>query len=138
MLVYDVVHPSFTVAVTEDVFSFCSVDYDPDLKVFGPRAAERIEAVKNDPTVEDKPGQLNLLFMTSIPWVSFTSLMHPIHMSPPDSNPRIAWGKFFQQGGRTLMPLSVQAHHALMDGRHVGLYYEKVQQYLDHPESIFG
>jgi chloramphenicol O-acetyltransferase type A len=31
------------------------------------------------------------------------------------------------------MPLSVQVHHALMDGIHVGRYYEKFQAYLDHP-----
>lgn len=34
------------------------------------------------------------------------------------------------------MPLSVQGHHAMMDGIHVGRYFEQVQSYLDEP-SIF-
>ena len=76
--------------------------------------------------------------MTAIPWVSFTSFMHPIDLDPVDSVPRFAWGKFFQDGALVKMPLSVQAHHALMDGVHLGRYYEKLQFYLDHPEVVLG
>jgi chloramphenicol O-acetyltransferase type A len=35
------------------------------------------------------------------------------------------------------MPLSVQAHHALMDGIHMGRYFTLVQEYLDCPEKLF-
>ncbi len=62
---------------------------------------------------------------------SFTSFTHPIHMNPVDSIPRIAWGKFFSKGDRIKMPLSVQIHHALADGIHVGRYFNLVQEYLD-------
>jgi chloramphenicol O-acetyltransferase type A len=34
------------------------------------------------------------------------------------------------------MPLAVQAHHALMDGLHVGRYYTVVQELLDRPEFL--
>jgi chloramphenicol O-acetyltransferase type A len=34
------------------------------------------------------------------------------------------------------MPLSVQGHHALMDGLHVGRYYEIAQTYLQNPGSF--
>jgi chloramphenicol O-acetyltransferase type A len=75
-----------------------------------------------------------MLFMTAIPWVSFTSFMHPMHLNPADSVPRFAWGKFFKERRRLKMPLGVQVHHALMDGLHVGRYYAEVERYLDHPE----
>ena len=52
-------------------------------------------------------------------------------MNPVDSIPRIAWGKFFSKGDRIKMPLSVQIHHALADGIHVGRYFNLVQEYLD-------
>ena len=48
-----------------------------------------------------------------------------------DSSPKISWGKYFEQGGRTLVPFSVQVHHGLMDGYHVGRYYGEVQRLLD-------
>jgi chloramphenicol O-acetyltransferase type A len=76
--------------------------------------------------------------MTAIPWVSFTSFMHPMHLHPADSVPRFAWGKFFEDGTLLKMPLSVQGHHALMDGIHMGRFYAEVQDYLDHPSLVLG
>jgi chloramphenicol O-acetyltransferase type A len=76
--------------------------------------------------------------MTAIPWVSFTSFLHPLNLRPPDSIPRFAWGKFFEDGDRLKMPLGVQGHHALMDGIHVGKFYAEVQDYLDHPGVVLG
>lgn len=131
VVVHEVVHPSFTVLLPDETFSFCTVPFDWDYGVFAARATERIAAVKAQPVLEDEPGQDDLLFMTSIPWVTFTGLMHPIHMSPADSVPRIAWGKFEAREERLRMPVSVQAHHALMDGLHAGRYFQRLQALLD-------
>jgi len=87
-----------------------------------------------NPTLIDEPGRDDLLFMTVLPWVSFTSFMHPMHLHPADSVPRFAWGKFFKENKRLKMPLGVQGHHALMDGLHMGRFYAEVQEYLDHPQ----
>jgi chloramphenicol O-acetyltransferase type A len=57
---------------------------------------------------------------------------------PADSIPRFAWGKYFQEGDTWKMPLSVQGHHAVMDGIHMGRYYETLQGYLHHPEVVLG
>ena len=54
-------------------------------------------------------------------------------MNPADSIPRIAWGKYFEENGKIKLPLSVQAHHSLVDGVHVGQYFNKVQEILDNP-----
>ncbi len=48
-----------------------------------------------------------------------------------DSNPKVTWGKYFKQDDRVLMPFSVQVHHGLMDGLHVGRYFEMLQRYID-------
>ena len=64
--------------------------------------------------------------------------MHPIPLNPADSVPRIAWGKFFEEGELLTMPLGVQAHHALVDGIHVGKFYAQVQGYLDQPQVALG
>ena len=135
---HEVVHPATTILTNEDLFSFCQIDYTEDFSLFTARAAERIAYVKEHPTVKDEPGQDDLLFMTSIPWVSFTSFMHPIDLSPADSVPRFAWGKFFEDGESMKMPLSVQAHHAVMDGIHMGRYYARVQDYLHDPGFVLG
>ena len=135
---HEVVHPSFTALVDDETFSFCTVEYTADFDLFVVRAAEQIERVKAEPTLHDAPGEDNLLFMSAMPWVSFTGLMHPMPTQSPDSVPRIAWGKFFREGDSLKMPLGVQAHHGLMDGLHVGRYYAAVQEYLDRPAAVMG
>ena len=115
-----------------------SMDYIEDFSLFAERAAEQIAYVQEHPTLKDDPGQDDRLYMTAIPWVSFTSCMHPLDLYPVDSVPRFAWGKFFKDGEFLKMPLSVQAHHALMDGIHMGRFYATVQDYLHHPGFVLG
>jgi chloramphenicol O-acetyltransferase type A len=135
---HDVVHPSITVPTGEDLFTFCFFEYVEDFRNFAATTAEKIAYHQEHPKLEDPPGQDDLLFMSAIPWVSFTSFLHPLHLDPPDSVPRFAWGKFFDAGGRRMMPLAVQGHHALMDGIHVGKFYAEVQDILDHPDAVLG
>lgn len=133
---HEVVHPSFTLLTGDDTFSFCPLEYVEDFSEFAPRAAQQIAYVKEHPFLKDRPELDNLLFMTAIPWVSFTSFMHPMHLNPADSVPRFAWGKYFNEGERLKMPLSVQGHHAVMDGIHMARFYEKIQGYLNKPEKV--
>lgn len=128
------VQPSFTVSTdVSDVFSFCTVDYHPSAAVFLADALATIEHMKTNPDFEDEPGRDDFLFMSAIPWISFTGLTHAMHYSPVDAVPRISWGKYFAQGDRQMMPLAVQAHHALVDGSDMGKYFIRVQALLDAP-----
>jgi chloramphenicol O-acetyltransferase type A len=104
---HDIVHPSITVLGEEDLFGFCMLDYMDDFSAFATNAAEKIAYVKGHPTLQDPPGQDNLLFMTVIPWVSFTSFMHPMQFHPEDSVPRFAWGKLFEENKQVRLPLGV-------------------------------
>lgn len=127
---HEVVHPSFTVMLDEDVFNFCAATFYEDLPTFLQEVTTRMERAADKVVVgDDEPD--DLLYITSVPWVTFTSIMHPTHQQQHDSVPRIAWGKFERQGERLVMPLSVQAHHALVDGVHIGKYYETLQAWLD-------
>ncbi len=134
---HEFVHPAPTILGDGDLFSFCTIPFSPNFKEFADKAVQQMEYVKKNLTLEDEPGKDDLLFMTCIPWVSFISMMHPIHMHPVDSTPRLAWGKFFPEGDCLKMPLSVQVHHGLMDGIHVGEFFRQVQGFLDQPEVLF-
>jgi chloramphenicol O-acetyltransferase type A len=129
---HDVVHPSFTVRTdVSDAFSFCEVPYRESLVEFIADAAERMEARRVEPVFEDVPGRDDYLFMSALPWVAFTAVTHAMHYHPADSVPRITWGKVTAAGDRELMPLSIQAHHALVDGVHVGRFFERAQELFD-------
>lgn len=133
---YPVVHPSATILSKNDLFTFCTVRYAPDFKKFVRQTEEEIALVKDQPGLEEKIQDDSMLFMTSIPWISFTSFQHPLKLNPADSVPRFAWGKYRQEGDAVLMPLAVQGHHALMDGLHAGMFYQEFQRLLDQPDQL--
>ncbi len=128
---HEVVHPSFTVTTqASSVFSFCTVPFTDSAGAFMAEASAAMDRMQREPNLEDEPGRDDYLFLSALPWISFTGISHAMHYSPADSVPRITWGKYFEQGERTLLPLSVQAHHALVDGRDVGGYFQHFQHFL--------
>lgn len=132
---HEAVNPSFTVMTEEEVFSFCTSNFIDKFMEFKTNTQKQIEKVKNNVSIQDEPGRDDLLYITSIPWVSFTNITHPIQMNPVDSIPRISWGKYFEENGKIKLPMSVQVHHALVDGIHIGHYYSIIQEILDNPEN---
>jgi chloramphenicol O-acetyltransferase type A len=130
VIIHEIVHPSFTIMANNKLFSYCTVNYEDDFSNFNKSAKEKIGLMKRNPSLSDIPGQDELIYMTAIPWVSFTSFVHPIHMNPVDSVPRIAWGKYYYDGNTIRMPVSVQVHHALMDGQNVAEYFENVETHF--------
>ena len=135
---HEVVHPSTTILGEDESFRFCTVEYNPDFPDFAGRSAERIAYVRQHLTLKDDPGRDDFLFMTAIPWVSFTSFTHPGHLNPADSIPLFAWGKRFEEDARIQMPLEITVHHAVVDGLHVGRFYEQIQAIFLQPELVFG
>jgi len=132
---HETVSPSFTVMTENDVFNYCTAPYTDDYCSFRTNTSALIEEAKRSAGLDDDPERDDLLYITSIPWISFTGITHPINMHPVDSIPRISWGKFFEENGEMKLPLSVQAHHALVDGMHVGNYFGLIQEMLNDPRK---
>ena len=51
-------------------------------------------------------------------------------MVPTDSVPRAAWGRYEEREGRTVLSLSLELNHRLLDGVHVGMLYEELNAFL--------
>jgi len=133
---HDRANPSFTVMTEEKILAFCPVKYREDISRFFKDVDAGISKIKSSPRMEDQPGKDNLLFVSCVPWINFTSISHPLKTDKTDSIPRISWGKFTQENGKVTMPVSLQLHHGLADGYHAGLFFEKLDALLDHPELI--
>jgi len=52
--------------------------------------------------------------------------------------PRIAFGKFTSENERTRLPISIEVHHALMDGLHVGRFLARLEEMLMEPGNYLG
>lgn len=132
---HELIHPSFTVTTaTSDVFSFCTVPFSHNATEFINLALTKIEEMQDRPSFEDEEGRDDFIFMSAMPWISFTSVMHPMHYHPVDSVPRIAWGKYQDQGDKINMPVALQAHHALVDGVHAGQFFQLLEKKMRQPE----
>ncbi len=132
VVLHETIHPSFTdMAENSELFKMVTVDMENDIESFVTMAKERSARQKDYFVKEDVEGRNDLAYITCIPWVSFTSLTHTISFNKDDSVPRLAWGKYFNENEKVLLPFSVQAHHSFVDGIHMGKYFDALQKYLD-------
>ena len=127
---FEVVHPAIIVLNDQDAFRFSGFPYHPKFEAFAKGVPERIEAAKLADSMYTAPDQDDFLFLTGLPWISFVGVTHAAPIHAPDSVPRIAWGKYKTDGDRIMMPLNVQAHHALIDGIHVARFYERFEDVM--------
>ncbi|MBU1145752.1 MAG: chloramphenicol acetyltransferase [Firmicutes bacterium] len=124
VILHDTIHPSYTVLANEDLFQFVTSTFTEDFQAFLHKVDQDIDYVKIHENLDDIPGKDDLIYISAIPWVTFTNLSHPFDTKHPDSIPRISWGKFFKENDRVIIPISLSAHHALCDGIHVGKFYQ--------------
>ncbi len=130
---HDRVHPSFTDlnGGADDLFKIVNVEMKEDIFEFVKCAADQSRGQTAYFPFEVMAGRDDFIYITCIPWVSFTHLSHTVTLNRDDATPRISWGKYFTENGRVLLPFSVQVHHALADGVHVGRYLGKLQKLMD-------
>lgn len=131
--VHDVVDVSSTVMREDNTFGFSFMPYHPEILTFVASAQKEIERVRNTPGLITRTFDMeNIIHFSAVPWVNFTSLSHARSFTLPDSCPKISVGKItIDAAGKREMPVSVHVHHGLMDGYHVGLFYDALQQEMD-------
>ncbi len=134
VIIYEVIHGGTTVLLPNESFTFAYFDYDEDFERFmlpAQRSVSEAQAGNSfKPTAND-----DTIYFTTLPWVSFTSFAHARNWGREDSVPRIAFGKFVEENESTLLPISVEVHHALMDGLHVGRYLNRLQEAFADPKQ---
>lgn len=137
IVVHDTINVSATLTREDNTFGFSFMEYHPGFEAFSAAARQEIERVRNTPGLFTRSFEAdNLIHFSAVPWINFTSLSHARSLTLPDSCPKISVGKMTEAGGRLLMPVSVHVHHALMDGYHVGLFFDALQNEMGNRLKI--
>ena len=137
--VLDVVHGSTTVLRDDDSFGFAYLDHAADFASFAAGAAAAIAAARAPGArFEPRTDEQAMLHFTTLPWVHFTSFSHARNWGREDSVPKLAFGRADADGSRLWLPVSVEVHHALMDGVHVGRFIEGFEALLREPAGWIG
>lgn len=130
---YDTIHASATVTREDKTFGFTFIEYSEDETVFRANAEVEIAAVQAGTglRMSEHTEQLDSIHYSAIPWINFRGLTHARHFSIPGSTPKISFGKFIDQHGRLMMPVSITVHHGLMDAWEVSQHLDLFQQLLN-------
>ena len=134
--VHEVIHGSSTVLREDESFGFFYLDHSTDWNTFHTQARAAMQAARTrSAPFEPRVALTALLHFTTLPWLHFTSFSHARNWGREDSVPKLAFGQLQAEGERLWLPLSVEVHHALMDGLHLGRYVQALQAAMQQPEG---
>ena len=129
---YDRIHASATIGRPDHTFGFSFIEQHDELATFVPAAMAEIAAVQASQglRLNETTNGPDVIHFSAIPWVRFTGLTHARSFSHPDSCPKISVGQTYLEGTATLLPVSINVHHGLADGYHVGQFLAAFQKQL--------
>jgi chloramphenicol O-acetyltransferase type A len=134
ILIHDVIHGGTTLMLPNETFTLVYFDYAETFADFIGPAQLAFEETRKLGGFHPRHDDDARIHCTTLPWISFTSFSHARNWGRDDSVPKISFGKFTNENDRTLMPFSVEVHHALVDGLHVGRYLARIEEMLAQPE----
>ena len=131
VVLYDEINASATIMREDKTFGFSFMKYQEDIHEFKIMAQTEIQRIQNTPGILTREYPENIIHFSAVPWINFTGLTHSRNYSISDSCPKISFGKLMEENGKKTMALSVTAHHGLLDGYHIGLFVEELQNLLN-------
>lgn len=136
VVIHDRIHGASTLLLENQSFKFYHFDFDEDFERFQAGAQAALAYARATAgSMDNQPERDDLIYYSVLPWISFTAFSHARKTNRLDAIPKIVFGRYFSEGQTVKMPLSVEVHHALMDGVHVGQYFQKLQDYLSNPQN---
>ena len=128
---HDRLIPSFTdLRPGSDLFYIVTVEAGEDPEEFCRRAkarsAEQTGFITSGDWAEDE-----LVYFTCLPWFPVTAFTNERDLNPSDSVPRVSWGRWRQEGDRSLLDLSLELNHRLLDGVHVGEFHDELTRWIN-------
>ena len=130
VVAHDMITLSMTVPTDAGSFGYAYVPFVADFGTFESQAKILIEAVAAGDALDANSGERDdLAYLSCMPWLDYTSINNALP-GPDDCIPRITWGKIVERDGRWEMAMTLEVHHALVDGAQVGAYFVAVQDVL--------
>lgn len=110
-----------------DTYCYCTLRHHMPLEEYLPYAEEARKRSRERASLEEEEDSEGMYFVSTLPWLPYTALIQPV-AGGEESNPRITWGKFRKDPfGREQLPVTLLAHHALVDGIHIARFYENLE-----------
>ena len=126
-------HPCYTIFHRDsETFSNLWTEYTEDYPAVC-RAYERdLEQFGGNKSMMAKPGvPANTFPVSMIPWESFDGFNLNLEKGYGYLLPIFTMGRYAENNGRYLLPLSIQVNHAVCDGFHVCRFISALREMID-------
>lgn len=133
---YDQIHASSTILRPNNTFGFSHIEHAADFETFLANYEREKERVHNSHNLMPDIMTDQVVHYSALPWITTTAISHSRKFSSGDSCPKITFAKLTTTNNELVLPVSVHAHHALIDGYHVGQLLQKMETLL-HTEVEF-
>jgi len=128
---HDAIELSMTVPKPKGGFAYAYVPFESDFSRFDKASASLIEQASHGDLAPNTGQRDDLAYLSCMPWLDYSSINNAMPHAE-DCIPRVSWGKFVQDPDNVWrMSMTLEVHHALVDGEQVGAYFENVQTSLD-------
>ena len=112
-------------------YCYCTLRHHMPWAEYLTRAEAERRRCREHPSIEEDEDVESLYFITSLPWLHYTQLTQPT-AGGDESNPRISWGGFAPDWrGRLQLPVTLLAHHGLVDGLHIARFYQNLDAEIE-------
>jgi len=140
---YDFCNPSYIVSLPDDTYRYCNVNVNQPFARYLEESRLKQEAVLHAEHLEEEGDVLSYLFISCVPWFNYTEAMMPCP-GGSFSNPSFCWGGYktekylaLEHGQvtekvKTSIPVTLFFNHALIDGIHVGRFFENLDDELNN------
>lgn len=128
---YDSLAATATVINNNNELNFTRyVEFDDDISNFLIEFSKATEDAANNVPYFKISGleNMNKINITCIPWITFSNFKDAIDFNEKSSKPKICWGRYYLEGDKYLIDISLLVNHAFQDGYHMGLFFNNLQQ----------
>ena len=128
---WDHISPSYTVFNQEDEnFSKFVTEYTDNLLEFHQRTVDDQRKYRDARAIIGNQPE-NFFDVSCLPWVKYQHFDVHVFDEGKFLAPVVTWGKYECENGKTLMPLTMNIHHAVADGFHLSRFFTEVQELID-------
>lgn len=132
---YSACPTSHTELLEDGTYCYCTLHHHMPLAEYIPYAEAVREQCRISGSIEEDEDVESMYFISTLPWLHYTALIQPV-AGGDESNPRITWGRFeADHRGRLQLPVTLLAHHGLVDGLHIAAFYRNLEREI---QSIVG
>ncbi len=131
LVLFDTIHLSTTIARPDGTFGFSFTKFDEIFEAFHEAFIIETERVKAESGLKSPYTDIDVIYCTVLRNIRFTSMEHAHGLGDGAAMPYLAFGQMFEESGKLMLPTSLRVHHSLVDGQHVGQFYERMETILN-------